>query len=88
MRTFLSNLFNPVWKLKFSSKFSTFTLYISSFLVVEFGRVFFVLYSFLTGFILSRSINDYDMYKLHEPVSKSGLHFSAFNFIITIRYVT
>ena len=47
-----------------------------------------VFYSFLTGFILSRSINDSDMYKLPEPVSKNALHFTPFNFIIATEYVT
>ena len=87
MRTSLSNLFNSVWKLKFSSKFSTFKLYILSFLVVEFVSVSIVLYSFLTGFIL-RSINDSDMYELPEPVSKSALHLTPFTFIIATGYVT
>ena len=45
MRTSLSNLFNSVRNLKFSSKFSTFKLYILSFLVVEFVSVSIVLYS-------------------------------------------
>ena len=78
MRTSLSNLFNSVWKLKFSSKFSAFKLHSISFLVVEFVSVSVVLFSFLTGLILSRSINDSDMYELLEPVSKSVLHLTPF----------
>ena len=88
MRTSLSNLFNSVWKLKFSSKFSTFKLYILSFLVVEFVSVSIVLHSFLIGFILSRSINDYDLHKLPEPAFKSVLHLTPFTFIIATGYVT
>ena len=88
MRTSLSNLFNSVWRLKFSSKFSTFKLYILSFLVVEFVSVSIVLCSFLTRFILSRSINYSDMYELPEPVPKSALHLTPFTFIIATGYVT
>ena len=43
------------------------------FLVVEFLSVFIVLYSFLNGFFLSRSINDSGMSQLPEPVSKSAI---------------
>ena len=56
--------------------------------MVEFVSVSIVLYSFLTGFILSRSINDSDMYELPEPVSKSALHLTPFTFIIATGYVT
>ena len=55
---------------------------------MEFVSVSIVLYSFLTGFILSRSINDSDMYKLPEPVSKSALNLTSFTFIIATGYVT
>ena len=41
--------------------------------MVEFLSVFIVLHSFLNGFFLSRSINDSDMSKLPEPVSKSAI---------------
>ena len=79
-------------KLKFSSKFSTFQLYILSFLEVEFVSVSIVLYSFLNHLliysILSRLINDSDMYELPEPVSKSALHLTPFTFIIATGYVT
>ena len=47
-----------------------------------------VLYSLLTGFIFSRSINDSYMYELPETVSKSALHLTPFTFIITTGYVT
>ena len=87
MRTSLSNLFNSVWKLKFSSKFSTFKLYILSILVVQFVAVSIVLYHFLTGFILSRSLNYSDMYELPGPVSKSALDLTLFTLIIASRYV-
>ena len=66
----LPNFLNSVWKLKFSSRFSTFKLYILCFLAVELFNVFIFFYSFLSRFILSRSINDSDMYKLREPASK------------------
>ena len=56
--------------------------------MVEFVSVSIVLYSFLTGFILSRSISDSDMYKLPEPVSKSALNLTSFTFIIATGYVT
>ena len=56
--------------------------------MVEFVSVSIVLYSFLTLFILSRSINDSDMYELPEPVSKSALHLTPFTFIIAAGYVT
>ena len=56
--------------------------------MVEFVNVSIVLHSFLTGFILSRSINDSDMYELPEPVSKSALHLTPFTFIIATGYVT
>ena len=88
MRTSFSNLSNSVWKLKFLSKFSAFKLYILSFLVMEFASVSIVLYSFLTGFILNRSINYSDMLELPEPVSKSALHLTLFTFIIATGYVT
>ena len=88
MRTSLSNLSNSVWKLKFLPKFSTFMLYILSFLLMEFASVSIVLYSFLTGFILNRSINYSDMLELPEPVSKSALHLTLFTFIIATGYVT
>ena len=55
---------------------------------MEFVSVSIVLYSFLTGFILSRSISDSDMYKLPEPVSKSALNLTSFTFIIATGYVT
>ena len=55
---------------------------------MEFVSVSIVLYSFLTGFILSRSINDSDMYEVPEPVSKSVLHVTPFTFIIATGYVT
>ena len=55
---------------------------------MEFVSVSIVLYSFLTGFILSKSINDSDMYKLPEPVSKSALNLTSFTFIIATGYVT
>ena len=55
---------------------------------MEFVSVSIVFYSFLTGFILSGSINDSDMYKLPEPVSKSALHLTPFTFIIATGYVT
>ena len=55
---------------------------------MEFVSVSIVLYSFLTGFILSRSINDSDMYKLPEPVSKSALNLTSFTFISATGYVT
>ena len=54
--------------------------------MVEFVSVSIVLYSFLTGFVLSRSINDSDMYELPEPVSKSVLRLTPFIFIIAIGY--
>ena len=54
--------------------------------MVEFVSASIVLYSFLTGFILSRSRNDSDMYEL--PVSKSALHLTLFTFIIATGYVT
>ena len=88
MRTSLTNLFNSVWKLKFSSKFSTFTLHILSFLVVKFVCVSIVLCSFLTGLILRRSINDSDMYELPERASKGALYFTPFTLIIATGYVT
>ena len=88
MRTSLSNLFNSVWKLKFSSKFSTFELYILSFFVVAFVSVSIVLGSFLTGFILRRSINGSNMYELLEPVSKSTIRLTPFTFITTTGYIT
>ena len=56
--------------------------------MVGFVSVSIVLYSFLTGFILSRSRNDSDMYELPEPVSKSALHLTLFTFIIATGYVT
>ena len=56
--------------------------------MVEFVNVSIVLHSSLIGFILSRSINDSDMYKLPEPVSESALHLAAFTFIIATGYVT
>ena len=55
---------------------------------MEFVNVSIVLHSFLTGFILSRSINDSDMYELSEPVSKSALHLTTFTFVIATGYVT
>ena len=55
--------------------------------MVGFVSVSIVLYSFLTGFILSKSINDSDMYELPEPVSKSVLQWTSFTFITT-GYVT
>ena len=88
MRASLFDLFNSVRKLKFSSKLSTFKLYILSFLVVELVSVSIVLYFFLTGFILSRSINDSDMYELPQPVPKSILHLTPFIFNIATGYVT
>ena len=54
--------------------------------MVEFVSVSIVLDSFLTGFVLSRSINDSDMYELPEPVSKSVLRLTPFIFIIAIGY--
>ena len=45
-------------------------------------------YSFLTGFILNRSINYSDMLELPEPVSKSALHLTLFTFIIATGFVT
>ena len=80
----LSSLFNLVWKLKFSSIFSTFKLYILDFSVVEFVSVSIVLYSFVIGFILSKSINDSDMYELPEPVSKSAPHLTPFTFLLLL----
>ena len=56
--------------------------------MVKFVNVSIVLHSFLIGFILSRSINDSDMYKLPEPVSESALHLAPFTFIIATGYVT
>ena len=56
--------------------------------MVEFVSVSIVLYSFLTGFILSRSINDSDMYEVPEPVSKSALNLTPFTFTIATGYVT
>ena len=47
-----------------------------------------VLYSFLTGFILSISINGSDMYELPESLSKSALHLTPFTFTIATGYVT
>ena len=55
---------------------------------MQFVSVSFVLYSFPTGFIFSRSINDSDMYKPPEPVSKRALHLTQFTFIIATGYVT
>ena len=85
MRTSLSNLLNSVWKLKFSSKFSTFELYILSFFVVEFVSVSIVLDSLLTGFILRRSINDSNMYELLEPISKNTLRLTPLPLLLLLR---
>ena len=88
MRTSLSDLSNLVWKPRLSSKFLTFTLYILSIIVVKFVSVFIALFSFLTGFILSRSTYDFDIYELSEPVSKSALYLTPFTFVIATGYVT
>ena len=55
---------------------------------MEFVSFFIVLDSFLTGFILSRSISDSGIYELPQPVSKSALHFTLFTFRIATGYVT
>ena len=56
--------------------------------MVEFVSVSIVLYSFLTGFILCRSINDFNISELPEPVSNSALHLTPLTFIIPTGYVT
>ena len=56
--------------------------------MVEFVSVSIVLYSFLTGFILNRSINDSYMYELSAPVSTRAVHLNPFTFIIATGYIT
>ena len=56
--------------------------------MVEFVSLSIVLYSFLTLFILSRSIIDSDIYGLPEPVSKSALHLTPVTFVVATGYDT